>query len=248
MPQQMLFAESAGQLRLEAAAENGHGPARLPTTQMPAAQAPIVLPSQAPGTAQVPAALPVPVPQPMPAPAPTQPAGRLAARLAPANGIAQPGVAQQLAGRYYKPVNSLTCKYRLSSRKPSFSGQRANEIRIFLWLMVFIMRPQNPKQCVPACSSNAATAPATNKLPTIRTNGNTDNTLAVTCQPEQAAAPAPMPPAQSFPTVQPASAPPPFQAAPQRRVAPTPISGAFPPVNPAQMVRAQAGTASSRIA
>ena len=62
----MLFAESAGQLRLEAAAEEGQGAARVA------------------------AALPVP------RLGPGQPAGRLADRLAPANGIAQPRMAQQL--------------------------------------------------------------------------------------------------------------------------------------------------------
>ena len=69
-PQQMLFAESAGQLRLEAAAEEGQGAARVP------------------------AALP------MPRPRPAQPATGLADRLAPANGIAQPRMAQQLLARY----------------------------------------------------------------------------------------------------------------------------------------------------
>ena len=64
-PQQILFAESAGQLRLEAAAENGHGD----------------LHEERAG------------------PAPGRPAGGLAARLAPANGIAQPSVAQQLVSR-----------------------------------------------------------------------------------------------------------------------------------------------------
>ena len=67
-PQQMLFAESAGQLRLEAAAEEGQG------------------------AASVPAALP------MPEAGPGALTG-LAARLAPANGIAQPRVAQQLLAR-----------------------------------------------------------------------------------------------------------------------------------------------------
>ena len=64
-PQQVLFAESAGQLRLEAAAENARGE----------------LQKERPG------------------PAPGHPAGGLAARLAPANGIAQPGVAQELVSR-----------------------------------------------------------------------------------------------------------------------------------------------------
>ena len=64
-PQQILFAESGGQLRLEAAAENGHGELRRERA----------------------------------GPAPGQPAGGLAARLAPANGIAQPSVAQQLVSR-----------------------------------------------------------------------------------------------------------------------------------------------------
>ena len=67
-PQQMLFAESAGQLRLEAAAEDGQGAARVA------------------------AALPIPSPMPRSG----QPAGGLAARLAPANGIAQPREAEQL--------------------------------------------------------------------------------------------------------------------------------------------------------
>ena len=72
-PQQMLFAESAGQLRLEAAAEERQGAGSM-------------------------AAAP-PVPMPLPGPRPGQPASGLAARLAPANGTAQPRVAQQfLAG------------------------------------------------------------------------------------------------------------------------------------------------------
>ena len=68
-PQQMLFAESAGQLRLEAAAEERQGAASM-------------------------AAAP-PVPMPLPRPRPGQPAGGLAARLAPANGIAEPRGPQQ---------------------------------------------------------------------------------------------------------------------------------------------------------
>ena len=63
-PQQMLFAESAGQLRLEAAAEERQGAGSM-------------------------AAAP-PVPMPLPGPRPGQPASGLAARLAPANGTAQP--------------------------------------------------------------------------------------------------------------------------------------------------------------
>ena len=73
-PQQMLFAESAGQLRLEAAAENGNGHAQL-------ARPPGAVPAPAPGAGV------------------GLPAGGLAARLAPANGIAQPSVARPLASR-----------------------------------------------------------------------------------------------------------------------------------------------------
>lgn len=87
-PQQMLFAESAGQLRLEAAAAgNGH---------MDAAQArgASALPRTGLG--------------------PGQPAvGGLAARLTPANGIAQPSVAQQLVSRYAEApglTSSAACR------------------------------------------------------------------------------------------------------------------------------------------
>ena len=75
-PQKMLFAESAGQLRLEAAAENGNEHAQL---------------ARPPGA---------------------EPAGGLAARLAPANGIAQPSVAGPLASRFGEKPESSLCAHK----------------------------------------------------------------------------------------------------------------------------------------
>ena len=81
-PQKMLFAESAGQLRLEAAAENGNGHAQL---------------ARLPGE------------EPSPGAGAGLPAGGLAARLAPANGLAQPSVAGPLASRCGGKPESLLC-------------------------------------------------------------------------------------------------------------------------------------------
>ena len=83
-PQQMLFAESAGQLRLEAAAEEGQGALRMPAALS------------------------------MPRPGPGRPTIGLADRLAPANGLAQPQMAQQLLARWLSGCRGIRCLFENS--------------------------------------------------------------------------------------------------------------------------------------
>ena len=92
------------------------------------------------------------------------------------------------------------------------------------------------------CDSNIFLCSST--APMIRADSNTNGKMTVATQPERHAMPsAQAAPAQSFPAARPVpAAPAPSSQAPSvRRVAPTPISGGFPQVNPAQMALATAG-------
>ena len=214
-PQQILFAESAGQLRLEAAAENGHG----------------ALQRERAG------------------PAPGHSAGGLAARLAPANGIAQPSVAQQLVSRcacklgnfpylVYMFLDSAHTRSGTTCMCTLDPGQQTVLPEQLAWLLLLapelvICSNGTTRRITPTAAASTANGPST----ASRLGAEAGES----CAPRQP------PSAQGLPAAQTAPAGASATAAPSRSLAPAASTAVgFPAVQPVQMTSAQpAGAYSS---